>query len=66
VTSIVITPKNKSELELLSNLLKKLKIDAAYLSDDEKEDLGLKLLMREADRTKKVSRARVMKKLRGA
>lgn len=61
--SIIISPKSKEEMDLLSKLLKKLNVDAAYLSEDEKEDLGLKLLMREADRKKTVSRASVMKKL---
>jgi len=64
MTSIVITPKNKSELDLISNLLKKLKINASYLSEEEKEDLGVKILMKEADRTKTVSRDTVMKKLK--
>ena len=62
MTSIVITPKNKSELDLISNLLKKLKINISFLSEEEKEDLGLKILMKEANRTKTVSRDTVMKK----
>jgi len=64
--TILITPKNKSELKLLSKLLEKLKVDATYLSEEEKEDLGLKILMRQADRSKTVSRATVMKKLKTA
>ncbi|MDI6778808.1 MAG: hypothetical protein QME25_01235 [Bacteroidota bacterium] len=34
------------------------------LSDEEIEDLGLSILMREADRTKKVSRETIMRKLK--
>ncbi len=64
MTSIVITPKNKSELELISNLLKKLRIDASYLSDELKVDLGLKILMREVDRTKTATKVSIMKRLK--
>lgn len=64
--SIVITPKSRSELELLSELLKRLNIDAAYINPEEKEDLGLKMLMRKADRKKTVSRSKVIRKLKSA
>jgi len=64
--SIVITPKSRSELELLSELLKRLNIDAAYINPEEKEDLGLKMLMRQADRKKTVSRSKVIRKLKSA
>lgn len=64
--SIVITPKSRSELELLSELLKRLNIDAAYINPEEKEDLGLKVLMRQADRKKTVSRSKVIRKLKSA
>ncbi len=62
--SIVITPKTRSELELLSQLLKKLNIETAFISPEEKEDLGLKILMRGADRKKTVSKNSVIKKLK--
>ena len=64
MTSIVITPKNKSDLDLISNLLKKLKIDATFLTDEEKEEIGLKILMNEADRSKTVPINLVIKKLK--
>lgn len=64
MTSIVITPKDKLELNLVSKFLKKRKINASIISDDSKEDLGLKILMKEADRTKTVSRSTIMKKLK--
>lgn len=51
-------------MELLSQLLKKLNIETAFISPEEKEDLGLKLLMREADRKKTVSKNSVIKKLK--
>ena len=64
--SIVITPKSRSEMELLSELLKRLNIEAAYINPEEKEDLGLKILMRQADRKKSVSRTKVINKLKSA
>lgn len=64
--SIVITPKTRSDLDLLSQLLKKLNIEAAYISSEEKEDLGLKILMRDADRKKTVSKNAVIRKLKSA
>jgi hypothetical protein len=64
MTSIVITPKDKSELTLVSNYLKKKKIDASIIADDSKEDLGLKILMKQADRTKTVSKGSIVNKLK--
>ncbi|MBI1767287.1 MAG: hypothetical protein HYR67_02805 [Bacteroidetes bacterium] len=61
--SVIITPRNKKELEFVSDLLNKLGINSKKLSIEEKEDLGLALSMREADRTKKVSETIIMKKL---
>jgi len=61
--AVIITPRNKKELEFVSDLLNKLGINSKKLSIEEKEDLGLALSMREADRTKKVSEAIIMKKL---
>jgi hypothetical protein len=64
MTSIVITPKDRSELNRISNYLKRRKIVASIISDDSKEDLGLKILMKEAERTKTVSKRTIMKKLK--
>ena len=59
--SIVITPKNSSEFEFLNKLLKKLNISSKVLTREDKEDIGMAVLMRETDRTKKVSRETIMK-----
>ena len=64
MNTILITPKNIQEFQLLSDLFLKMKIKSKVLSLEEKEDLGLIELMKEVDRTKKVSRAQIMKKLR--
>jgi hypothetical protein len=61
--SIVITPGSKSEFEFVSNLVKKLGLAAKTLSIDEKEDLGLGLLMREVDRNSKVKKSTILKNL---
>jgi hypothetical protein len=62
--SLVISPKNASDLKLISEMLKKMGIPALELSDEEKEDIGLSMLMSEADRSKKVSKDTVMKNLK--
>jgi hypothetical protein len=61
--SIVISPKTKDEAKIITDLLKKMNISSKVISDEEKEDLGLLLMMKEADRDEKVSREEVMKKL---
>jgi len=62
--SVIITPRNKKELQFISDLLSKLGIQSTKLTLEEKEDLGLSLLMKETDRSKKVSENVVMKKLK--
>ena len=61
--ALVIKPKNDSEFRFLSDLLKKLGVGSSSLTYEELEDIGLAKLMRKADKTKKVSRAEIMKKL---
>lgn len=63
--AVVITPKNKAELKFVNDLLNKLGISSSTMSEEEMEDIGLSRLMKAADRTKKVSRDSVMKKLKG-
>lgn len=61
--SILVIPKNIKEFEFLSGLLSKLGISARTLTAEEIEDLGMSLLMKQADRTRKVSRETIMRKL---
>ena len=61
--ALVITPKNDNEFKFLSNLLKKLGISSSALSYEDLEDIGMSKLMRGVDKTKKASRAEIMKKL---
>lgn len=62
--TVIIIPKTRSQDESLSDFLKKTKIDALYLNEQEKEDIGLKILMKEANRKKTVSRAAILNKLK--
>jgi hypothetical protein len=61
--SVLIIPRNKKELQFVSDLMEKLGISTKKLSIEEKEDLALGMLMREADRSKKVSEKIILKKL---
>ncbi len=61
--SIIITPKDTDEFKFLSGLLKKLKVSAHELTEEEIEDFGMSILMKKVDRSKKVSRDSIMKKL---
>ena len=62
--ALVIKPKNKSEIKFLSDLLKKLGISSKLVNAEEIEDYGMSLLMKEVDRSKKVSRESVLQKLK--
>ena len=48
--SIVITPKDMKELNFVSELLQKVGISSTVLSEEEKEDAGVLVLMQEAIR----------------
>ena len=61
---IVIAPKSQTELRFLTDLLNKLGITTATMSEEELEDLGLLRLMKSANKNKKVSRDTVMAKLK--
>lgn len=61
--SIVINPKNSDELKFLQDLLTKLGVESKTLSQEDMEDLGLAMLMKDTDRPDRVSKAEVMKKL---
>ena len=61
--ALLITPKNARELKFISDLLNKLGMGSSTMTEDELEDLGLSKLMKNVDRTKKVSRDSIMKKL---
>jgi len=62
--SLVITPKDANELNFVSELLQKMGISSKILSDEEKEDAGLLVMMQEADKNDTVSRQEIVSKLR--
>ena len=59
--TVIITPKDQSQLDDLKRFLVGSHIEAKVLTDQEKEDIGLQLLMSEADMTDLVSEEEVMK-----
>ncbi len=61
--TLLIRTKNKTELQLIFDLLKKMRIETKVISTEEQEDLGLIKMMKEADRTQKVSREKIFAKL---
>ncbi|PZX49406.1 MULTISPECIES: hypothetical protein [Algoriphagus] len=61
--SIIVNPKNEKELKFISELLEKLGVNNKILSVSEKEDLGLSILMSEADRVEEVPREEIYRKL---
>jgi hypothetical protein len=61
--SIIISPKTQDEAKLIQDLLVKMNISSTIITDEEKEDMGLLTMIKEADRNDKVSRDAVMKKL---
>jgi len=50
-------------MQLVSEVLKKMRIASKVLSEEEQEDIGLVMLIKQADRSEKISRSKVMAKL---
>jgi hypothetical protein len=61
--TLIVTVKDKQEMQLVSDILKKMRINAKQLTKEDREDLGLSKLMKQANRSEKVSREQVMKSL---
>lgn len=61
--ALVIKSENKKNLTKLKKLIKELGMESTTLSNEEMEDLGLSMLMKEADRNETVSREEILKKL---
>lgn len=49
MSSILVNPKDEKELRLISDLLSKMGVENTVLTDTQKEDLGLSMMMKEAD-----------------
>ena len=63
MNTILVVPKDNQEFQLISDLFTKMKIKTKVLSSEEQDDIIFGELMKEADRTKKVSRETIIKKL---
>lgn len=63
--TLIVTLKDKHEMQLVSEVLKKMRINAKQLTNEEREDIGLSKLMKQANRSEKISREQVMKSLGG-
>ncbi len=61
--ALIVQAKNRAELKFISDLLKKMQIESKLLTEEQQENLGLIKLMKQVDRTQKVSRDKVMEKL---
>lgn len=61
--ALVVTPKSSNELKFVTDLLKKLGVRSATVTQEELEDIGISKMMRQVGKTKKASRAEIMKKL---
>jgi len=61
--TIIVTPNNLEDFEFVIDLFSKMNIKAKILSSEEKEDILLGEMMKECDRSKKVSRESIMQKL---
>ena len=62
--AMVITPRSQTEFKFINDLLKKLGILTATMTEEELEDVGLSKMLKAVDKTKKVSRESIMQKLK--
>lgn len=61
---MVITPKSQTEFKFINDLLKKLGIASATMTEEELEDIGLSKMLKAVDKTKKVSKETILQKLK--
>ncbi len=61
--SILINPQNEQEFKFVSQLLNKLGVVSKVFTEEEKEDLGLSILMKDANQSEKVSENEILNKL---
>ena len=61
--ALVVQARDKSEMKLVADVLKKMGIKSSEMDAEDLEDFLLGEAMKKADRTKKVSRDTIMKNL---
>ncbi len=59
----ILQTEDKSDLRLLAEIARKVGIQFKVLSEEEKEDIGMTTLMRQADRSQHANRKEIMEKL---
>jgi hypothetical protein len=62
--ALLVQSNSQTEMKFISNLLKKLGVSIREMDAEEIEDYGMSILMKDVDRSKKISRDIVMKKLK--
>lgn len=62
--AIVIKPKSPQQARKLNAILREMGISATRVEMEQLEDIGLGLMMKEANRKQTVSRSTVMRKLK--
>lgn len=62
----MVNPKSQKELQFISELLSKLGVRSKVLSDEELEDLGLAVMMKDVDRSEVASEDEIMRKLKAS
>ncbi len=62
--ALLVQSDSQTEIKFISDLLKKLGVSSRLMTADEVEDYGMSVLMKDVDRSKKLSREAVMKKLK--
>ena len=63
--NIVIQLDDDADVQLISGLLKKMRIRSKVLTEEDMEDVKLGKMMLKVDRSEKVSREQIMSKLSG-
>ena len=58
--TLIIQSENSRDIKLLKEIVTKMGLKSAQLTQEQAEDIGLSLLMKDADRSKTISRQTVM------
>ena len=66
MNTLIVQTKDKSELKLVTDILRKMRINSKVVKSEDLEDMGLARLMKQADRKQTVSREEIMEKLGNA
>ena len=62
--ALLVRFNNRAEMKFIADLLKKLGVSSMELSEEDVEDYGMSILLKDADRSKKSSREVIIKKLK--